>query len=112
MAAAYVRFAAERPAEFGLLFGFGLDKKGRYPELRQAYADVESMLETCVTALCPEEPEAAERLTDAVEAAAHGYATLLSDGPRPPDATAVERAVEQAANTTLALIRGRDALAG
>jgi AcrR family transcriptional regulator len=112
MAAAYVRFAAERPAEFGLLFGFGLDRKGRYPELRQAYEDVESMLEDCVAALCPGKPEAAEQLVDAVEAAAHGYATLLTDGPRPPDPVAVQRAVERAATTTLALIRGRAALGG
>ena len=91
------------------MFGVGLDKN-RYPELRQAYEEVEGMLGTCVGELCPGDPEAAEQLTDAIEATAHGYATLLTDQPGSPDPVAVNRAADQAASATLALIRGRAAL--
>lgn len=44
MAAAYVRFAAGRPALFGLVFGLGSEEKERYPELRRAYAAVDARL--------------------------------------------------------------------
>src|ERR671934_526209 len=37
MAGGYVRFAAEQPALFGVVFGIGLDKKRRHPDLREAY---------------------------------------------------------------------------
>jgi AcrR family transcriptional regulator len=110
MASGYVRFAAEQRPLFSVVFGFGLDKKHRYPELRQAYEDVESMLARCVEALCPGDPVAAEQLADAVEATAHGYATLLNDQLGSPDPVEVNRAAGQAASATLALIRGRAAL--
>jgi AcrR family transcriptional regulator len=110
MASGYVRFAAEQRALFSVVFGIGLDKKNKYPRLRQAYEDVEGMLESCVSTLCPGDPEAAGRLADAVEATAHGFAALLTDQPQPPDPAAVDRAAGQAASATLALIRGRDAL--
>ncbi len=110
MASGYVRFAAEQRPLFSVVFGVGLDKKNRYPELRQAYEDVEEMLDACVTDLCPADPEAADRLADAVEATAHGYAALLTDQPGPPEPAAVDRAAAQAAAATLALIRGRAAL--
>jgi AcrR family transcriptional regulator len=110
MAASYVRFAAEQRALFSVVFGIGLDKKGRYPELRQAYEDVEDLLAACVGELRPEDPEAARQLAGAIEAAAHGYAALLTDQPDPPDPAAVTRAARQAARATLALIRGRSAL--
>ena len=110
MAAGYVRFAAQQRALFSVVFDVGLDKKHRYPELRQAYEDVEGVLETCVAALCPGDPDAAEQLADAIEATAHGYATLLTDQPGSPDPADVERAAARAASTTLALIRGREAL--
>ena len=67
-------------------------------------------LRTCVAELCPQDPEAAEPLADAIEATAHGYAALLTDQPGPPDPTAVNHAPKQAAISTLALIRGRAAL--
>jgi AcrR family transcriptional regulator len=110
MAAAYVRFAAEQPAMFDVVFGVGLDKKKSHPDLRQAYEDVEGTLEACVAELCPGDPDAAERLADAIEATAHGYAALLTDQPGTPDPADVDRTAEQVANATRALIQGRAAL--
>jgi AcrR family transcriptional regulator len=110
MAAGYVRFAAEQPALFGVVFGVGLDKKGRHPELRQAYEDVEGVLTACVAELCPGDPDAAEQLTDAIGATAHGFAALLTDQPGTLGAADIDRAAEQAANATRALIHGRAAL--
>jgi AcrR family transcriptional regulator len=110
MAAGYVRFAAEQPALFGVVFGLGLDKKKCHPELRQAYEIVEGMLEACVAELCPRDPDAAAQLTDAIEASAHGYAALLTDQPGTPDPADIDRAAEQAARTARALIQGRSAL--
>jgi AcrR family transcriptional regulator len=110
MTAAYVRFAAEQPALFGVVFGIGLDKKQRYPELREAYEDVEGMLDACVAELCRDDPDAAEQLGDAIGAAAHGYAALLTDQPGAPDPADVDRAAEHAASAARALIQGRAAL--
>jgi AcrR family transcriptional regulator len=110
MAAGYVRFAAEQPALFGVVFGIGLDKKKRHPELRQAYENVEGVLEACVGEFCPRDPDAAEQLTDAIEATAHGYAALLADQPGSPDRADIDRAADQAARATRALIQGRAAL--
>ena len=110
MAAAYVRFAAEQPELFAVVFGIGLDKKRRYPELRGTYEEVEGMLDACVAELCPDDADAAEQLGDAIWAAAHGYAALLTDQPGTPDPADVDRAAEQAASATRALIQGRGAL--
>jgi AcrR family transcriptional regulator len=110
MAGGYVRFAAQQPALFGVVFGVGLDKKKRHRELRQAYEDVEGMLGACVADLCPGDPDGAERLADAIEATAHGYAALLTDQPGTPELADVNRAAEQAAGATRALIQGRTAL--
>jgi AcrR family transcriptional regulator len=109
MASGYVRFAAEQRPLFSVLFDVGLDKN-RYPELQRAYEDVESLLAGCVEALCPGDPVAAEQLADAIEATAHGHATLLNDKPATPDPVEVNRVAAQAARATLALIRGRAAL--
>lgn len=110
MAAAYVRFAAEQPALFGVVFGMSLDKKARYPDLRRAYVEVEEMIEASVAELCPADPDAAARLSDAIEATAHGYAALLTDQPGRPDPRDVDRASEQAGRAVRALIAGRAAL--
>jgi AcrR family transcriptional regulator len=110
MADGYVRFAAEQPALFGVVFGVGLDRKERHPELREAYEDVESMLAAYVAELCPGDPDGAEQLADAIEATAHGYAALLTDQPGPPDPGDVNRVAKQAAGATRALIQGRAAL--
>jgi AcrR family transcriptional regulator len=109
MAGGYVRFAAEQPELFGVVFGLGLDKKKRHPELREAYEDVEGLIAACVAELCLGDPDGAEQLTDAVEATAHGYAALLTDQPGALDPADVDRAVEQAAGATRALIDGRAA---
>jgi AcrR family transcriptional regulator len=110
MAGGYVRFAAQQPALFGVVFGIGLDKKQRHPELRQAYEDIEGMLGACVAQLRPGDPEAAEELAEAIAATAHGYAALLTDQPGTPDSADVDRAAKQAASATRALIKGRAAL--
>ena len=110
MAGGYVRFAAEQPALFGVVFGVGLDKKQRYPELREAYEDVEDSFAACVAELCPDDPRGAEELGDAIEATAHGYAALLTDHPAALDPAEVTAAAEQAERATRALIRGRAAL--
>jgi hypothetical protein len=110
MASGYVRFATEQRPLFSVVFGIGLDKKSRYPQLRQAYEDVEGMLGACVSELCPADPDAAEQLAGAIEATAHGYAALLTGQPGLPDPAAINRAAAQAASATLALIRGRAAL--
>jgi AcrR family transcriptional regulator len=110
MANAYVRFAAEQPALFAVVFDLGLDKKRRYPELRDAYESVEGTFAGCVAELCPDDPDGAEQLGDAIEATAHGYAALLTDHPGTLDPADVARAAEQAARATRALIRGRAAL--
>jgi AcrR family transcriptional regulator len=110
MAGGYVRFAVEQPALFGVVFGVGLDKKQRYPQLREAYEDVEGNFAASVAELCPDDPLGAEELGDAIEATAHGYAALLTDQPATLDPAAVARAADQAAKATRALIRGREAL--
>ena len=110
MAAAYVRFAAGQPALFGLVFGLGLDKKQRYPELRLAYEAIEAELETGVAELCTDEPAAGGALAEAIEATAHGYAALLTDGPVAPARADIDRAASQAAKATRALIQGRAAM--
>jgi AcrR family transcriptional regulator len=112
MASGYVRFAAEQPALFGVVFGVGLDKKERHEQLREAYEDLEGMLAACVTDLCPDDPDGAEQLADAIEATAHGYAALLTDQSGELGPADVDRAVERAASATRALIRGRAALRG
>jgi AcrR family transcriptional regulator len=110
MAAAYVRFAAGRPALFGLVFGLGSEEKERYPELRRAYPAVAARLAAGRRRLCGDDPGAAEALAGAVEATAHGYAALLMDGPDRPAPADVERAASQAAKAVRALIQGRAAL--
>ena len=110
MASGYVRFAAEQRPLFSVVFGVGLDKKHRYPQLRQAYEHVEGMLAACVAELCPADPDAADQLADAIEATAHGYAALLTDQPGPPGPAAIDQAAAQASKATLALIQGRAAL--
>ena len=110
MAAGYVRFAAEQPALFGVVFGLGLDKKQHDPGLRRAYENVEAALEARVEELCPDDPEVAIQLTDAIEATAHGYAALLTDQPGLPEPADIDRTAAQAANAARALIRGRAAL--
>jgi hypothetical protein len=64
----------------------------------------------CFFASCPDDPQGAEALGDALEAAAHGHAMLLLDGSYGEGPDAVDRAATQAARVTGALIQGRAAL--
>ena len=92
-----------------VVYGTELDK-ARYPELRPAYERVEEPFGACVAELCPDDPQAAEALGDALEAAAHGHAMLLLDGSYGEGPDAVDRAAARAARVTGALIQGRAAL--
>lgn len=112
MAGNWVRFAADQPALFSIVFGAGLDQKTRHPELRQAYKQVDEMLDAPARELMPDEPAAAERLADAVEAIAHGYAALLMAEPTPPTPRAANEVARHAARATHALIQARAMLAG
>jgi AcrR family transcriptional regulator len=109
MTRGYVRFAAEQRPLFDVVYAAGLDKS-RYPELRPAYARVDEPFSSCVARLCPDDPEAASALEDALEAAAHGHAMLLIDGSYGEGPDAIAKAAAQAAGVTLALIQGRAAL--
>jgi AcrR family transcriptional regulator len=109
LAGAYVRFAATNRGLFGVLFGSGIDKD-RFPEVRQAAEPVEAVLTSCVGLICGEGTAAASALTDAVAAAAHGYATLLLDGTFGDADAAGEVAAQHAARACLALVEGRAAL--
>jgi AcrR family transcriptional regulator len=109
MARGYVRFAAEHRPLFDVVYGSGLDK-ARYPELRLAYERVEVPFDTSVAELCPDDPQAAEALGDALEAAAHGHAMFLLDGLYGEGPEVIDRVAALAAATILALIQGRSAL--
>jgi AcrR family transcriptional regulator len=109
MARGYVRFAAEHRPLFDVVYGSGLDK-ARYPELRLAYERVEVPFDASVAELCPDDPQAAEALGDALEAAAHGHAMFLLDGLYGEGPEVIDRVAALAAATILALIQGRSAL--
>ena len=109
MAGAYVRFAADQRPLFETLFSSGLDKS-RHPELQRAWEPVDALLTDVVLEVCDGDAVAAETLSDAIEATAHGYAMLLTDGEygHGPDVVAVTAARATAA--ARALIAGRGAL--
>jgi AcrR family transcriptional regulator len=108
LAGAYVRFAAEHRPLFETLFSAGVDKS-RYPELQRAWQPVDGMLAE-VLQLCDGDDVAAEALTAAAEATAHGHAMLLLDGEYGAGPEAVGAAADSATKATLALIAGRAAL--
>ena len=105
MARSYVRFAAEQRPLFDVVYATDLDKS-RYPELVPAYQRVEEPFSTRVARLCPDDPEAATMLEDALEASARGHAALLFDGSYGDGPEATDRAAARAALATLALIQG------
>jgi AcrR family transcriptional regulator len=109
MARAYVRFAAEQRPLFDTLFVAGIDKS-RYPEFRRAFHALEETFRSCALEICGNDPRAADALMAAVEATAHGHATLLLDGSFADEADPVGSAADQAASATLAIIQGRAAL--
>jgi AcrR family transcriptional regulator len=109
MAGAYVRFAAQQRPLFDTLFNSGLDKS-RHPELQRAWEPVDALLSTVVLEVCDGDAVAAEALSDAIEASAHGYAMLLTDGEYGPGADVVGAAAARATAAARALIAGREAL--
>jgi AcrR family transcriptional regulator len=108
MAGAYVRFAAQQRPLFDTIFNSGLDKS-RHPELQRAWEPVDTLL-TVVLEVCEGDDVAADALADAVEATAHGYATLLIDGEYGEGPDAVSAAAAKAVASARALIAGRQAL--
>ena len=111
MACGYVRFAAANRPLFEVLYEAGLDKTG-HPEIEAAERPINDSFMACVNAISGGPGPAAEELASALEATAHGHATLLLDsGPGPPDED-VERTAERAARATRALIESRGLLSG
>lgn len=127
-AGAYVRFAAENPAMFEILFGAGLDK-AEHPALREA---ADTLIATVWPIVSPLTPAGTEEQTwsliQAVVGLAHGYSALLLDGAlehlspaeadceSPPASNAsipeakIAAAEAQAVAATRALLRGRSLL--
>ena len=109
MAGAYVRFAAQQRPLFDTLFSSGLDKT-RHPELQRAWEPVDALLTAVPLEVCEGDPAAAEALSDAIEASAHGYAMLLNDGEYGDGPDAVDATADRAVASARALIAGRRAL--
>jgi AcrR family transcriptional regulator len=118
----YVRFASDHRPLFQALAGSGLDKD-RHPEIARAAQPISAAFTAPAAELAegaqpegaqPEgaEPPAGARLALAIVATAHGHATLMLDGTFGAGPEAVETAASQAAAAALALIAGRDSLAG
>jgi AcrR family transcriptional regulator len=108
VASAYVRFAAEHRPLFDTLYSAGIDKS-RHPELQRAWEPLDTLLAQ-VRQICDGDAAAADELTAAAEATAHGHAMLLVDGEYGQGPAAVRAAADRAARATLALIAGRASL--
>jgi AcrR family transcriptional regulator len=106
MARAYVRFAATSRPMFEVLYESGVDKT-RHPEIEAAEEPLDQAFLDCVRALADGDEDLANELAEAVEATAHGHATLLLDSGPGPDAEAVELAAERTARAVRALIESR-----
>ena len=109
MAGAYVRFAAQQRPLFDTLFNSGLDKT-RHPELQRAWEPVDALLTAVVLEVCGGDAAEADALGDAIEASAHGYAMLLTDGEYGEGPDAVSATADRAIASARALIAGRQAL--
>ena len=109
MARGYVRFAAAHRPLFEVLNEAGLDK-GRHPEIEAAERPVTDAFMACVRALSGGDDALSEDLATAIEATAHGHATLLLDSGSGPGPEAVELAADRAARATLALVESRHLL--
>ncbi len=110
VAAAYVRFAAERRAMFEVLFGAGLEKS-RHPRLE---AETQALMARLVEATLPlapdRDPEAAGGLVLALAGLAQGHATLLLDHAFGAGDDVVDDAVTRVSAAARALVRGRSVL--
>lgn len=109
MTRAYVRFAAQQRPLFDALFSSGLDKS-RHPDLQRAWEPVDALLTTVPLEVCNGDSTAAEALSDAIEASAHGYAMLLNDGEYGQGPDVVSATADRAIASARALITGRLAL--
>ena len=109
MAGTYVRFAAQQRPLFVTLFSSGLDKS-RHPDLQRAWEPVDALLTAVVLEVCDGDAAAADALVDAIEATAHGYAMLLTDGEYGQGDEAVDATVGRAIASARALVAGRQAL--
>jgi AcrR family transcriptional regulator len=109
MAGAYVRFSAQQRPLFDTLFSSGLDKS-RHPELQRAWEPVDALLTAVVLEVCDGDAVAAQALSDAIEASAHGYAMLLTDGEYGHGPDVVSATADRAIAAARALIAGRGAL--
>jgi AcrR family transcriptional regulator len=106
----YVRFAGTRPALFKVIYEAGLDKASS-TEIAAAEQPVAGTLLDCVRGLTGGSDQDADDLATAVEAAARGFALMLLDGDFEQHEHPVERAAQQAARATAALIDSRSLLA-
>jgi AcrR family transcriptional regulator len=106
----YVRFASDHRPLFQALAGSGFDKD-RHPEIGRAAEAIGAAFTAPAAELAGAEPDGT-RLALAIVATAHGHATLMLDGTFGAGYQAVETAANQAADAALALIAGRDSLAG
>jgi len=111
MASAFVRFAATNRALFSVLYESGVDKAD-HPEIESAEQPLARAILGAVRALTPGSDLQSGNLATAVEATARGFALLLLDGDFGSGAGAIERAADQTARATKALIDGRHMLAG
>ncbi len=106
-AEAYVRYAAEHPQHYELLFRSGLDKHA-HPEVLNAALQGLAVLRSHTQQILRDDVEGAERLATALAITAQGYATLLLDGLLGPQPGPAERsAVEAVAAAARALLTGR-----
>jgi AcrR family transcriptional regulator len=103
----YVRFAAEHPPLFEVLFTAGGAQRLEHAELERAMLPVKQAFQGAASELTGGDPVTAEALAVAVAACAHGHAGLLLTGAFGPGHGGVEAAVTRAGASTLALIAGR-----
>jgi AcrR family transcriptional regulator len=105
MAAAYVRFACERRAEFSILFDAGLNKAA-YPELAAAGDRANAVFLAHVAAACAGDARRAATLALGLRASAHGFATLLLDGSLEAAGVPADDVPAAAARAARALVAG------
>ncbi|HSK50675.1 MAG TPA: helix-turn-helix domain-containing protein [Solirubrobacterales bacterium] len=110
IAAAYVRFAAERRPMFEVLHGAGLEKP-KYPRLETAATEALAAAEAAARELTPNGADSETGvLVQALTGLAQGHATLLLDGAFGEPPGAVDLAATRARAATAAMLRGRSLL--
>lgn len=84
---AYVSFAMDHPALFGLMFGPQIPNKAKFPELEDAATRSYRVLEQCVAdylRACGRPAGSARKATLAAWTSCHGVATILVDRQNSP----------------------------